>query len=145
MRTEPAAPPAPAGDPLNYYGAAGHSSEANVDNPKRTFPTFNWIYVVAAVLALATLGCGIYQTVHGHEGWAMVGAGCLGLVAVLAAWPITLCLHDASCSRATEREAGMQPLIERIDQMSILINTISEQQLLSDRAKSIAYRVKDRE
>jgi hypothetical protein len=145
MKTEPATAPANAGDPLGYYSPAGHTSEANVDTPKRTLPPFNWIYVVAIVLALATLGCGIYQVVTDQEGWAMVGAGCLGLVAVLASWPITLCLHDARCSRAGEREATMQPLIERIDQMSILINTISEQQLLSDRAKSIAYRVKDRE
>lgn len=112
---------------------------------KRSIPAHTWVYVLALVLSLATLGCGIYQVVTDKEGWAMVGAGCLGLVAVLVAWPVTLCLYSGRCAVKAEREEAMLPVLERLDQMSILINTISEQQLLSDRAKSIAYRVKDRE
>jgi hypothetical protein len=112
---------------------------------KRPFPSFNWIYVIALVLAVAVLGCGIYQVVRDGEGWPMVAGGCLGIIAVLATWPVTLCLYNGRCTLKSESEAVVQPVLERLDQMSILINTMSEQQLLSDRAKSIAYRVKDRE
>lgn len=113
--------------------------------PARPIPGYTWAYVLAILLALATLGCGVYQVVKWHVGWEMVAAGCVGLVAVLATWPITQCLYDARCSRQSEREATMQPMVERLDQMSILVNMISEQQLLSDRAKAVAFRVKDRE
>jgi hypothetical protein len=112
---------------------------------QRRIPTFNWIYVVAVILSLATLGCGIYQVVRHHEGWPMVAGGCLGLIAVLATWPVTLCLHSARCGVRGEREEVMAPVLDRLDQMAMLVNTISEQQLLSDRAKAVAYRVKDRE
>jgi hypothetical protein len=135
--------PASGGPGLDYFDPSARS-EANVDN-KRPFPSFNWIYVVALLLALATLGVGIYQTATENNGWPMVGAGCLGLIAVLASWPVVMCLHNGQCSTRSANEQVMQPLIERIDQMSILVNTISEQQILSDRAKSIAYREKDRE
>ncbi len=138
-RTEPAV----AGSPLEYSGAGSTQSEANVE--KRSFPAFNWMYLVAAVFALATMGCGIYQTIRFGTGWEMVAAGCLGLVAVLATWPLARCMHSASCAMRTDREEVVQPVIERLDQMSILVNQMSEQQLLSDRAKAVAFRVKDRE
>jgi hypothetical protein len=123
------------------------NSEVNVEaQPSRPpIPRYTWAYVLAGVLALATLGCGIYQVVRWHVGWEMVAGGCIGLVAVLATWPITQCLFDARCSRKIEREETMQPVVERIDQMAILVNMISEQLLLSDRAKAVAFRVKDRE
>jgi hypothetical protein len=112
---------------------------------KRPTAFFNWVYILAVMLAITALGCGIYQVVTGSEGWTMVGAGSLGIIAIMVTWPVMTCLFNGSCARATERDAVLQPLLERLDQMTILVNTISEQQLLSDRAKSIAYRVKDRE
>jgi hypothetical protein len=132
--------PTEAGSSLEYSSTAGGSA------PARTpFANFNWIYLLATLLALATLGCGIYQTVRFDRGWEMVGAGCVGLIAVLATWPVAYCMHSSRCAARSERQSVMQPLLERVDQMSILINMISEQQLLSDRAKSVAFRVKDRE
>jgi hypothetical protein len=125
-----------------------YSTSATTDagrSAKRSFPAFNWIYILAAILALATMGCGIYQTVARGEGWAMVGAGCLGLIAVFATWPLAWCMHSAQCAMRGDRERVVQPVLERLDQVSILVNMISEQQLLSDRAKSVAFRVKDRE
>lgn len=140
--------PAEAGTKIGYFGPAANS-EVNVEQQhtpsQRRIPTFNWIYVVAVLLALATLGCGIYQVVRHNEGWPMVAGGCLGLIAVLAAWPVTMCLYSARCGMKAEREQVISPVLERLDQLSILINMISEQQLLSDRAKAVAFRVKDRE
>src|SRR5687767_3945677 len=54
-------------------------------------------------------------------------------------------MHSTRCAARGEREQVVQPLLERIDQLSILVNMISEQQLLSDRAKSVVFREKDRE
>jgi hypothetical protein len=121
------------------------SSTANEGRDGTRVASFHWVYSVATIIAAATLGCGIYQVATDREGWSMVGAGCLGLIAVLATWPLAACLHSARCAARGERESVVQPMIERLDQMSILINTMSEQQLLSDRAKAVAFRVKDRE
>jgi hypothetical protein len=128
---------------VEYFGAPA-GSEVNVPK-RRAFPAFNWAYLLALLLALATLGCGIYQQIRFNEGWVMVGAGALGVIAVLAAWPVTMCLYNGRCSARNEAEQVVQPLLERLDQLSILINQMGEQQLLSDRAKAVAYRVKDRE
>src|SRR6185295_7427002 len=50
--------------------------------------------------------------------------------------------HDATCKQLEE---VFTPLNERVEQLSVMLNLISEQQLLSDRAKSVAFREKDRE
>ena len=112
---------------------------------KRPLPAFNWLYLVASVLALATLGCGIYQVVRDNEGWPMVAAGCLGLIAILATWPVVGAINASRAALQGERQELLTPLTTRIDEMSLLVNLISEQQLLSDRAKSIVFREKDRE
>src|SRR4051812_22241980 len=112
----------PAG--VEYFGAAA-GSEVNVPK-RRAFPAFNWAYVLALLLALATLGCGVYQQIRFNEGWAMVGTGALGVIAVLAAWPVTMCLYSGRCSSRNEAEQVVQPLLERLDQLSILINQMGE-------------------
>jgi hypothetical protein len=119
--------------------------DTEVTVEKRSFPAFNWVYLLALVLALATLGFGIGQTAKYGNGWPMIGAGCLGVIAILATWPVTLCLYNGRCTLKSESEAVVAPLIDRLDQLSILLNQMGEQQLLSDRAKAVAFRVKDRE
>jgi hypothetical protein len=44
-----------------------------------------------------------------------------------------------------QREAVLAPVNERLDQVALLLNLISEQGQLSDRAKAVAFRVKDRD
>jgi hypothetical protein len=112
---------------------------------KKPFPVNPLFYLTATLLALATLGCGVYQVVNDGEGWPMVAAGCLGLVAILATWPVTNAVAASRAALDQERQEFVMPLAERLDQMSILVNMISEQQLLSDRAKSVVFREKDRE
>jgi hypothetical protein len=68
----------------------------------------------------------------------------VSLVLVGVTWPI----YRASGLRNMDAGAAeklLHPLTERIDQISILLNLMSEQQLLSDRAKTVAFREKDRE
>jgi hypothetical protein len=92
------------------------------------------------VVALAVFGVGLWQAVDGR-GFAMLAAGSLGLIAVMLAWPM-MAAFQGLCSSACSQQSELS---ERLQQISIMLDTLSEQQLLSDRARSVAYREKDRE
>lgn len=107
---------------------------------ERAISTYKWLYLLVVVIAVAILGVGLWQVIDGR-GWAMLAAGSVALVAVLIAWPLMLALDALGHAALTQQ----QELSERLQQISIMLDTISEQQLLSDRAKSVAFREKDRE
>jgi tetratricopeptide (TPR) repeat protein len=109
---------------------------------KKNSPSWSW-YWVASVLSLLILVVGIVQVVREpHGSWTMLATGCLAVIAVIISWQLAIAIR---ANRPAAREEYLQPLTERLDQVSILLNLMSEQQLLSDRAISIAYREKDRE
>ena len=81
---------------------------------KKPFPVSHLLYVLAAVLALATMGCGIYQLATDQEGWPMVAAGCLGLVAVLATWPVANAILASRTATQAEREAFVLALVAEL-------------------------------
>jgi hypothetical protein len=107
-------------------------------------PSYNWAYGVALAAALVVLGIGIYQ-VSRTGSMAMLGVGCGSLVAVLIAWPIAAHLSAFQLSSCDQAERALTEINERFEQFSVMLNLISEQQLLSDRAKSVAFRDKDSE
>src|SRR5205823_9576842 len=72
-------------------------------------------------------------------------AGCACVVGVLVTWPLAISLQENRETNCRQFEEAMTPMNERMEQLSIMLNLISEQQLLSDRAKSVAFREKDRE
>jgi len=111
---------------------------------KRGTPSFVWIYVLMLVLALVFLGVGIYLAAGGH-GWAMLAAGAVSLIGVLIAWPLAWGLGTMMNATVDCQNEMLQLLKDRLEQVSIMLNLISEQQLLSDRAKAVAFREKDRE
>jgi hypothetical protein len=101
------------------------------------------LYMLATLLSLVALGVGVFWAVHYHS-IDLLAAGCVSLVLVAVTWP----LYSAAGLRRLDAAAAdklIHPILERLDQMSILINLVSEQQLLSDKAKSVAFREKDRE
>lgn len=106
----------------------------------KTNSPYKWLFAVVLVIALAVFGVGLWQAIDGR-GWAMLAAGCVGLIAVLCAWPVMIALEGVG----TSATAQQQEMAERLQQIAIMLDTISEQQLLSDRAKAVAYREKDRE
>lgn len=119
---------------------------------KRRFPIFT-CYCLTSLLALLLLGIGIFLVARRphtgpnvQAGWYFLATGAFTLIAVGVTWPIA---HILSSARLLDRHGGVDEmssaLIERLDQMSILLNLMSEQQLLSDRAKSVAFREKDRD
>jgi len=110
-------------------------------------PTFTWIYGIATLLALAILGVGMYRLAKvGGNDWTMIAAGGLALVAVAVTWPIALSLRSRAGSSGTVAgHSSDGALVAKFDQVAAALNRISDQQLLSDRAKHIAYRDKERD
>src|SRR5205823_1710383 len=96
------------------------------------------------VIALATFAFGVRLAMIG-QGWALLAAGAVSLVAVLITLPIALHLSDMSRSALKGQADICTLLTDRLQQISVMLNLISEQQLLSDRAKSVAFREKDRD
>ena len=100
--------------------------------------------VVLALVAVPTFGLGIYLAATGR-GWAMLAAGCASLVALGIAWPLLRTMETSRESNLNCINELSGPFNERMQQMSVLLNQISEQQLISDRTKQVAYRTRDRE
>ena len=109
---------------------------------KRKFPL--WIpYAIAAVFSLAVLCVGIDLLVKSdYRQWEMIAAGCICIVLTGATWVIAAAIR---ANHPGSRDEMFHPLTDRLDQLAILLNLMSEQQLLSDRAIAIAYREKDRD
>jgi len=108
---------------------------------KRGVSSFVW-YLIAIVFSLAVFGVGIYLVVKPPYTWAMLAAGCACLVAVGVSLPIAFIVQSQN---AMDREEVYRPVTERLDQIALLLNLINEQAQLSDRAKMVAFREKDRE
>lgn len=106
--------------------------------------SFTWVYPIAFVLALGVFGCGLYLAVLGR-GWELLAAGCASVVFVLVSWPIALLVQSWRDHAHDQMERSVAPINERLEQFSVMLNLISENQLLSDRAKQIAFREKDRD
>ncbi len=105
--------------------------------------SLTWIYPVVFLLALGLLALGVYLAAT-NRGWTMLAAGALSVVGVLIAWPIAVAFGSRGQIRQSI-ELSMTPIHERMEQFSVMLNEIQDTQLLSDRAKSVAYREKDRE
>ncbi len=107
-------------------------------------PSFTWMFPVVLVVALAVFGVGLFLALK-MQAWAMLAAGCACLVAVLIAWPLTLTLVANREAALKHQEEVAEPIVNGLEQLALLLNMISEQQLLSDRAKAVAFREKDRD
>jgi len=107
-------------------------------------PSFLWISIVALALALglAAWGVAILQS-NGQP--VIFAAGALGTILSLVALGISL---DAAMQRRTHSATFTElinPVNERLQHVSVLLNQVSEQQRISERTKAIAFRDKDRE
>jgi hypothetical protein len=117
---------------------------------KGKIDSFAWIYAVGFLAAGITLIVGallLQQPAMRSEmaGAALLAGGCLGIIGLLGSLPIALNLLAARATTSKYQEALIAALAERLEGLSILLNLVSEQQLLSDRAKQVAFREKDRE
>jgi hypothetical protein len=106
--------------------------------------SLGWIYPLVFLMSLVMFGGGIYLAVQKGV-WSLAAAGGASMVAVLCTWPLAILMQRAAASRADALRETINPLQQKVEQSAALLHRISEQQLLSDRAKAIAYREKDRE
>ncbi|HEX8342974.1 MAG TPA: hypothetical protein VF624_18880 [Tepidisphaeraceae bacterium] len=117
--------------------------DSNTPTAPRKAASLSWIYPVSFALSLLIIGGGVYVASRG-QGYALLSAGAVGLLGVLVTWPIAAALGDRGGVCGAVNDA-MTPVYDRMQQFSVMLNEINEHQMLSDRAKSVAYREKDRE
>ena len=110
---------------------------------KPTASSFNWIYSIVALIALTVAGLGLHEYLANHQ-QLLLTIGCLCLIIVGATWPIAHTLSSILTGHAAARDL-QQRIHDRLEQLVASTTRIGESQLLSDRAKSVAYREKDRE
>ncbi len=104
--------------------------------------SYQGVYIAALGLSLAMVAAGTYALVTAGI-WAMLAAGGASVIFVLIAWALTAQLVSFRQISKTHADQLQSSLKERFEEFSILLNLISEQQLLSDRAKAVAFREKD--
>ena len=115
--------------------------------PASSPPTFTWIYVVATALALAILFVGFYRLgrENDRDGWTMLAAGGISLVLVAVTWPLAMTINAARRAARQDGEAVAKSVSASVDRMLAQLKLIGDQQLISDRAKHVAFRDKDRD
>jgi hypothetical protein len=110
---------------------------------QRKLPSFTWVYLILIALSLVLVVVGAFHQKPGTD-WVVIALGILGLIIVGATWPLSEVLAGERSEPGAEQKS-MNIVVERLEQISVLMNAISDQQLLSDRAKAVAYREKDRD
>lgn len=121
-------------------GASITSGTSGTAAPPRSGVSGAWSFALGVGLSLGlTVGGAVLAS--NRDEWSVLAAGGLGLILSLLAWPVAS--HAGRTARAVDAAVG--PLHERLQTLSVLVQTVSEQQLLSDRAKTVAYRANDRD
>jgi hypothetical protein len=106
--------------------------------------SFSWIYIAALLVGLAAFAFGSYLAAHDH-GYELLAAGVISIMAVLVTWPISASMARNKRDIDTARADMSRKMDDQLHHIARLLTTLSEQQLLSDRAKSVAFREKDRQ
>jgi hypothetical protein len=103
------------------------------------------LYGVVLVLALVVLGIGIYQVANGSRNYSMLSAGMVSVIAVLLVWAFNFNMNMAREREVQKWDETLGPVNERLQYITVLLNQVSEQQLISERAKGIAFRESERD
>lgn len=114
-----------------------------MDNPNRG--PFLWIYPVLLIPALGMVGWGLVLAFRTPADRVLLAAGCLAVLVVVVSWLMTVILSASRALAGTQLQAAVEPLAQQVQQVSALLKQISDQQLISERAKAIAFRENERE
>ncbi len=106
--------------------------------------TTTLVYSLAMLIAVGLFIAGLVAMQRTHS-YALLAAGGVAVVAVLVTWPIAALIAADRANARIRNHETVKPLADRLEQISVMLNLISEQQLLSDRAKAVAFREKDRD
>lgn len=109
----------------------------------RKMGSLTWIFVVAMLMAAAIVVIGLRPAMMGS--FSLLAAGSLGFIISVIAWAVTSNLVAAFQESNSHWKEYNDQFTERMEQFSVMLNLISEQQLISDRGKTVAFRDKDRE
>jgi hypothetical protein len=108
--------------------------------------------LVVAALILAAIGSHlIYSGEAAHSlnktavGWGLLGTAALVIVAQLVALPVILSIDAARHAVQAHQDEILAGFNEQLQQVCLLLNLVNENQLISDRTKSVAFREKDRD
>ncbi len=104
--------------------------------------SFLWLFPVLLIFAFAVFAIGVYMAAT-NQNYSILAAGCASVFATLGAWALSLSFNSGRASGKIDEI--MAPLHERLQEMSVMLNTISENQLISERAKTVAFRENERE
>jgi hypothetical protein len=107
-------------------------------------PSRSGAYWLLLALSALVLVAGIVLAATGRT-WSMLAVGCGSVIVVAAAWPILKAIEESRAANLRCMSDFVGPFDERMQQMNVLLNLISEQQLISDRTKMTVSRTRDRE
>ncbi|MEM8873774.1 MAG: hypothetical protein AAGD32_05885 [Planctomycetota bacterium] len=100
--------------------------------------------MVAFILAVALFGVGVYLAAK-SRGFEMLAAGSLAVIATLIGWQLCVVLAQHATGQAKRIDDQLLPVRQMLDRLYHALHEVGEKQLLSDRAKALAYRQNDRE
>ncbi|CAN5422434.1 hypothetical protein BH09PLA1_BH09PLA1_29920 [soil metagenome] len=105
-----------------------------------------WAYVILLAVSWVVIGFGVYLLWRSQNAnWMVLSVGILSAMFVLSTWPIAMSVFSLRNDFSKALTEKLTPMNDTMDQMSVLLNLISEQQLLTERAKSVAFREKERD
>lgn len=109
-------------------------------NAPRTSSGTVWPLVIGFLIALMVVAMGAYLLVARGD-WLVLALGLLSVAVTLAAAAVV-----STVTRVDEQaDARHQSVRTLLDQSNAMLTLIGEQQLISDRAKAVAFREKDRD
>ena len=103
------------------------------------------MYPVLLLPALALFCWGIFLMALNPTDRVVLAAGCLGVIVVLALWFHAANSRAAMADLQTQTRVLLSPLADRLHQAASLLQQIAEQQLISERAKGLAFRERERD
>ncbi len=101
------------------------------------------MYLVVLALAAGLTIWGIVLATGGADRMVLA-TGCLGVLAALLGLARSLESDARSEAMISHSSEVFGPINERLQHISVLLNQVSEQQLLSERTKAVAFRDKER-
>ena len=113
--------------------------------PRRKLGTFLWILPAVLAFSIGIFAWGLFLMADEKNDRLIFVAGTICLVVSALAGFLALMFWSLRQESMQRFEQLLAPVNERLQHLSVLLDLVSEQQLISERAKAIAFREKDRE
>lgn len=111
--------------------------EVDVEKPKP--PSYLWVYTFLIAVGAALALC--------HLAWPIIDIrlAWLLIAGVVIALPVAMSIESVRQSTFVHQDELINKLSERLEQVCLLLSEVTENQLISDRTKAVAFRDKDRD